>query len=105
STHATAPTAFVTISLHDALPISHRAEARLKSARASRKIRLVPQRSPNQPEAGMTTARLTRYATTTASIEVLGTPNWRIFLLALRSEEHTSELQPLRHRVCSRLPE
>ena len=55
----------------------HRAEARLKSARASRKIRLVPQRSPNQPDAGMTTARLTRYATTTASIEVLGTANWR----------------------------
>ena len=38
----------------------HRAEATVKSASASKKMRLVPQRSPNQPEAGMTTARLTR---------------------------------------------
>ena len=58
----------------DARP--HKADVMVKSANATRKTRLVPQRSPNQPDAGMTTARLRRYATTTASIEVLGTPNW-----------------------------
>src|SRR5256885_13730697 len=51
------------------------AEAMLKRARASRKIRFVPQRSPNQPETGMTVAMLMRYTTTTGSTEVAGTAN------------------------------
>src|SRR3954469_23780964 len=55
----------------------HRADAETKMARAKRKTRLYPKRSPNQPDAGMKTARLTRYPTITPSIEAELTWNWR----------------------------
>ena len=45
----------------------HSAEATVKTAMANKKVRLVPKRSPIQPEAGIHTARLRRYATTTHS--------------------------------------
>ena len=54
-----------------------RADAETKMARAKRKTRLYPKRSPNQPDAGMKTARLTRYPTITPSIEAELTLNWR----------------------------
>jgi hypothetical protein len=38
----------------------HRPEAVVKTASAKRKTRLVPKRSPIQPDAGMNTARLRR---------------------------------------------
>ena len=38
----------------------HSAEAPVNSTRASRKVRRVPNRSPIQPDDGMTTARVSR---------------------------------------------
>lgn len=42
-----------------------------------RKTRRVPKRSPSQPDAGMTTARDTRYAEATAPVLEIDAPNWR----------------------------
>ena len=44
------------------------AEATVKSAIAVRNVRLVPNRSPTHPDAGIQTARLTRYPTMTPSV-------------------------------------
>ena len=38
----------------------HRTDPRVKTTMATSSTRLPPKRSPNQPEAGMNTARLTR---------------------------------------------
>ena len=55
----------------------HSAEATVKTAMANKKVRLVPKRSPIQPEAGIHTARLRRYATTTHCTDDVPTPNSR----------------------------
>ena len=55
----------------------HSAEASVKMARAVRKIRLVPNRSPSQPEAGMNTARMTRNPMDTPSTRLSGTESSR----------------------------
>jgi hypothetical protein len=55
--------------------IPHSAEAVTNIASAIKKIRLVPKRSPSQPDAGMNAARLTRYPMTTASVATAGTLN------------------------------
>ncbi len=47
-----------------------RTEPRVKTTMALISTRLPPKRSPSQPEAGMKTARLTRYAMTTPSTAV-----------------------------------
>jgi len=51
------------------------AEPSVNTASAVRKIRFVPMRSPSQPDAGIHTARLSRYAVTTHSRPVSLAPN------------------------------
>src|SRR5262245_63716499 len=80
-----ARTAVYTLSLHDALPILLVvAGAELKSERRSKSL------SRPWPSTGAAVAAPSRVA-------VLRTPIVRMN----RSEEHTSELQSLRHLVCS----
>ena len=55
----------------------HSTDALVKMTMAVSRIRLVPKRSPSQPDAGMVTARLTRKATTTASTPAGRTWNCR----------------------------
>ncbi len=47
----------------------------MKSASAKTKVRLVPNRSPIQPDAGITIASVSRYAITVHWTSVNGTPN------------------------------
>src|SRR5438045_4467626 len=81
----TAPTVLYTLSLHDALPISQR--VRLGGAVAD----LAGEREGALPE-------LERFAIPAAVHREQRPP-------AVRSEEHTSELQSLRHLVCRLLLE
>src|SRR5438045_7152966 len=84
----TAPTEIYTLSLHDALPISSqsiRAQASVKSPDDLKKLIVV----------GPGTTGVGTGATTTA-VQAAASG---------RSEEHTSELQSLRHLVCRLLLE
>ena len=49
----------------------------MKTTSAARNTRLVPNRPPSQPDAGMSTARLTRNAVTTPSTRSSGTDRSR----------------------------
>src|SRR5437899_9445395 len=87
---ATATTAIYTLSLHDALPISD-AQHR-DHVRCERRDPLLPsfsQAADVRPD---------------AQVDV-GTPKPNQLRGAQRSEEHTSELQSLRHLVCRLLLE
>src|SRR2546423_7851205 len=85
----TATTEIYTLSLHDALPICHRARAERLSARRARGARPEPKRRAARCRARVT--RLSRGAFRG------GRPTVR---RNARSEEHTSELQSLAYLVC-----
>src|SRR5205823_7199138 len=95
-TTATAPTAIYTLSLHDALPISHQAGQPIvvvSILSGERQPRLADDAILEQADdtmAMVTGASVTRRFGTVA--------NWR-------SEEHTSELQSLAYLVCRLLLE
>src|SRR5437899_6831827 len=92
---ASSTSAIYSLSLHDALPIYHRMRgAAHRRARSTRR----PLRS-----AGSRTARAGRLAQTDAGGDLLRFA--RAVQRAQRSEEHTSELQSLRHLVCRLLLE
>src|SRR5687767_15880385 len=78
----TSTTEIYTLSLHDALPISHAGHDR-------REVRL--RLAPRSPIAGCTAVRLGQ--------------DCELVPLVLRSEEHTSELQSLAYLVCRLLLE
>src|SRR5262245_62820649 len=91
SYHVTATTDIYTLSLHDALPIWCDAPAHSGAAARHRDRSLPPRSSPSASPAR-------------ASLDVSARPV-RVRRRALRSEEHTSELQSLRHLVCRLLLE
>src|SRR5205814_8497804 len=92
----TDPTALATLSLHAALPISRRTRtvrrARAGPARPSRRASSTPRPRPRGGRARSSRSR------------GRGGPTPRA-RAAWRSEEHTSELQSLRHLVCRLLLE
>src|SRR5262245_66336606 len=90
STH-TPTTVIYPLSLHDALPILLRSACRPRSsrARATRSGSGIPG-SPSTPGPRATGSRVSRPRRTSSTA---------------RSEEHTSELQSLRHLVCRLLLE
>src|SRR5205814_7919383 len=95
-----APTAIYPLSLHDALPISGPAAARRRAPRA--RLRWGP---PGVRSVARARARRTRREgppTVAATARARGTSVRR---RSPRSEEHTSELQSLRHLVCRLLLE
>ena len=53
----------------------HRHELTVNTISANWNVRFVPNRSPIQPDAGIHTARLSRYPVTTHSIDAVGTSN------------------------------
>src|SRR5262245_63860492 len=81
--HHTATTEIYTLSLHDALPISIALAAATRSAWTARVV--PPRRRAASAGCGVSRVAALRFAT--------------------RSEEHTSELQSLRHLVCRLLLE
>src|SRR5205814_3684597 len=98
--HASAPTAIYTLSLHDALPISSSENSMMSPLSASsgarardRKYRpgLSGCRAEMCPNESSTRSRARMWLAVTNS--------------SIRSEEHTSELQSLRHLVCRLLLE
>src|SRR5258708_1797867 len=86
----TATTEIYSLSLHDALPISH---CRPDDARARRQARSAPRRCSR--------AREERRSPDTCGAYAL----FFVFVMAGRSEEHTSELQSPDHLVCRLLLE
>src|SRR5437899_9434167 len=87
----TAPTEIYTLSLHDALPISWSAPGRLSTPCTTCR-----RRSPARSNSGTSRRRSGRPPE--AEITSPRSPG-------VRSEEHTSELQSLRHLVCRLLLE
>src|SRR5205814_8892789 len=88
--HDTAPTEIYTLSLHDALPI-------LQPPRDNSTIRPVP-RAANRHDSFVELAKK-------GDIDLLLVGDSITDLWRNRSEEHTSELQSLRHLVCRLLLE
>src|SRR5205814_9223841 len=82
--HASANTRIYTLSLHDALPISEQ--------------RVGLQTGEHSPDAGMHTI-------TPPEMTAIVAVYVKLIGLGYRSEEHTSELQSLRHLVCRLLLE
>src|SRR5262245_62578844 len=85
--HYTTITLFYTLSLHDALPISWKSTFKMAT-------------DPNSPMTIDATYMLKDRRNGTAYVKVDGKMS---STNGLRSEEHTSEIQSLRHLVCSLL--
>src|SRR5205814_6280102 len=99
-----APTLTYTLSLHDALPISslRRAQAERCKPQGNRKLR------PLRLSACGLELLLTVWQSARATVSLLYGMRRAVCVtgwLMVRSEEHTSELQSLRHLVCRLLLE
>src|SRR5205823_10531437 len=90
--HAPAPTEIYTLSLHDALPISRSTTTSMPPNRSRNRTPFAPRPPPHSTSA--------RHKSRTASAR-----KGRRRSNALRSEEHTSELQSLAYLVCRLLLE
>src|SRR5205814_7236268 len=88
------PTHLSTLSLHDALPISSRRSPRPVTKPSSRAM-------PRQSPSGCDTGPSARACPGARSCDC----RWSTRTNRSRSEEHTSELQSLRHLVCRLLLE
>src|SRR5205814_8915448 len=101
--HDPPTTALSTLSLHDALPICRRGTTRGGSLRSkwdrirSGSLKTFSRRSRSSREVGFSISAAAAAQPPSSSPVSVG---WR-----LRSEEHTSELQSLRHLVCRLLLE
>src|SRR5205814_4264655 len=98
---APAPGQLYTLSLHDALPISSRGRRRPRTTPAPCASLPCRSRSPRAWDAAASATwprRSRRRSPSPAADYVIGTGE-------MRSEEHTSELQSLRHLVCRLLLE
>src|SRR5262245_65258794 len=96
----TAATEIYTLSLHDALPILR---APWSPMRWPRMTELVPSCQSTRSGLAAITAESNRWSI--SPISSPPTPRFSIVIDTFRSEEHTSELQSLRHLVCRLLLE
>src|SRR5439155_22691297 len=100
SLHPTATTALSTLSLHDALPISHPVNVVASSSLANSTSITPPSISARRSSPWIWTQNGSE------SVRATRPPDARVWSIALtRSEEHTSELQSCGHLVCRLLLE
>src|SRR5205814_8550236 len=92
-----APTDIYTLSLHDALPISHRPQSSSAAA--------ISRYSQRTTAEGIDPSCRCRGCHKTAQWRPISFENRQEGSIPSRSEEHTSELQSLRHLVCRLLLE
>src|SRR3712207_8709610 len=91
----TATTEIYTLSLHDALPISRCPRSDRRRARSTQLLRMT----------SVLAARVDQKTTTATMAREMATPPTRSSAAAVRSEEHTSELQSRQYLVCRLLLE
>src|SRR5262245_62969203 len=97
-------TQFYTLSLHDALPISDANRLERPRRRIDPRVSLPGNRAPHH--VGETAGGLDASRATRLDERPRDAPRVPLFaVLVNRSEEHTSELQSLRHLVCRLLLE
>src|SRR5262245_10820886 len=103
--NASLPPPSYTLSLHDALPISASSRTRARTARAARSGSSRSAGRARGRAGGRRRRRADRTRSPSSASPCRPSTGWRRRAPPRRSEEHTSELQSLRHLVCRLLLE